>query len=446
MGMGMKNFAAVAALLTLLAAPAAANPVLMISIDGLRPGDVIDAAKRGAKVPNLRAFMAEGAYATGVRNVLPPVTYPDHTTLITGVWPAQHGITSNTVFDPLQTNMAGWYWYASDIRVPTLWDAVHAAHGRVASMSWPVSVGAASIDDNIPEYWRAHNSEDVKLIAALSTPGLLADLFRSTGIAPSAIFGENPENDAAMAAYAGALIAARHPQFMTLHVSSLDHYEHMYGPGSKEAYDTLAKLDTAIGKLIADARKAEPDLVIAIVSDHGFATVEHDVNLVSAFVAEGLVTYDADKRKVTAWQAMPWNAGGSTAIMLAKPDDAALKAKVAALLKRLASDPANGIAQVIDRPGIAALGGGPEPSFWVDYKLGYEGGSNYAGPLVALGAIKGTHGYFPAHPEMRATFMIAGPGLAKKGSLGEIDMRAIAPTLAKILGVSLPGAASKPLF
>ncbi len=444
--MGMKKAFALAALLTALAGSAAANPVLMISIDGLRPGDVIDAQKRGAKVPNLRTFMAEGAYATGVRNVLPTVTYPDHTTLVTGVWPAQHGITSNTVFDPLQTNMGGWYWYASDIRVPTLWDAVHATHGTVASISWPVSVGAASIDYNIPEYWRAHNADDVKLITALSTPNLLADLSHSTGIAPAEIFGENPENDAAMAAYAGALIAAKHPQFMTLHVSSLDHYEHLYGPGSKEAYDTLEKIDAAIGKLILDARKAEPDIVIAVVSDHGFAAIEHDVNLVSAFVAEGLVIYDADKRKVAAWQAMPWNAGGSTAIMLARPGDAALKAKVSALLKRLASDPANGIAQVIDRGGIAAMGGGPEPSFWVDYKLGYEGGSNFAGPLVAPGSLKGMHGFFPAHPEMRATFMIAGPGLKKKGSLGEIDMRDIAPTLAKILGVSLPSATGKPLF
>jgi predicted AlkP superfamily pyrophosphatase or phosphodiesterase len=59
--------------------------------------------------------------------------------------------------------------------------------------------------------------------------------------------------------------------------------------------------------------------------------------------------------------------------------------------------------------------------------------------------VKGTHGYFPEHPEMRATFILSGPGIAKK-SLGEIDMRDIAPTLAKILKVSLPGADGKPLL
>ena len=55
----------------------------------------------------------------------PTVTYPDHTTLITGVWPAEHGIVNNTVFDPKRTMDGAWYWYAGDIRVPTLWDAAH---------------------------------------------------------------------------------------------------------------------------------------------------------------------------------------------------------------------------------------------------------------------------------------------------------------------------------
>jgi len=56
------------------------------------------------------------------------------------------------------------------------------------------------------------------------------------------------------------------------------------------------------------------------------------------------------------------------------------------------------------------------------------------------------HGYFPTHPEMRATFMIDGPGIPKADALGDIDMRDIAPTLAKILGVQLPSATGKAIF
>ena len=101
------------AALLLLPVPVEAAPVLMISIDGLRPGDVLEADARGFKAPVLKKLVAEGVYASGVKNALPTVTYPNHTTLITGVWPAKHGIANNPTFDPLQKNMGGWYWYSA---------------------------------------------------------------------------------------------------------------------------------------------------------------------------------------------------------------------------------------------------------------------------------------------------------------------------------------------
>src|SRR5271154_1699615 len=150
-----------------------APPLLvMISVDGMRPDYITEADAHGAKVPNLRHFLKEGAYAEGVVGVVPPVTYPSHTTLVTGVWPAKHGILANTTFDPLRQNEEGWYWYADDIRVPTLWDVAAAAGRTTASIQWPVTVGA-HITWNIPEYWRANTPDDAKLLRSLSTPGLL---------------------------------------------------------------------------------------------------------------------------------------------------------------------------------------------------------------------------------------------------------------------------------
>jgi predicted AlkP superfamily pyrophosphatase or phosphodiesterase len=434
-----------AAGLVIMPAIADAAPVLMVSIDGLRPADVLDADARGIKVPALRALVAGGVYASGVKNALPTVTYPNHTTLITGVWPARHGIANNPTFDPLQKNMSGWYWYASDIKVRTLWDAVHQAGGKVASLSWPVSVGARAIDYNLPEYWRATDmhDEDVKLVQALSTPGIVPLLEKQTGLTLAQADGESVEVDVGRTRFAGALIAAKHPRFTTVHLRGLDHVEHVSGPGSPEAHAALETLDAAVGRLVAEARKAEPDLVVAIVSDHGFAPIEHSVNLIAPFVQAGLITLDGSK--VTAWQAEPWG-GASVAIVLAHPEDAALKAKVSGLLNDLASKPELGIAQVVTADQIAQMGGTPMASFWVDFKPGYMMGTNPAAPPVGPGPVKGTHGYFPTHPEMRATFILSGPSIAKRGSLGEVDMRDIAPTLAKILNVSLPDADGKPLL
>ncbi len=231
----------------------------------IAPGDVLEGDKRGLKIPVLRQLAAEGVYATGVRNVLPTVTYPDHTTLITGVWPARHGIAGNQTFDPQQQNMTGWYWYAHDIKVKTLWDAVHDAGGTVASLSWPVSVGAASINFDVPEYWRAKIPEDMKLVRALATPGLVDELEKDTGLTLAQADGETVQVDLGRARFAAALIQAKHPTFTTVHLRGLDHTEHAYGPGSPEANAVLEQLDAGIGALIETARKAEPDLVVAIV-------------------------------------------------------------------------------------------------------------------------------------------------------------------------------------
>jgi predicted AlkP superfamily pyrophosphatase or phosphodiesterase len=422
---------------------ATANPVLMISIDGLRSRDVTEASARGLALPTFGKLMATGAWADGVRDVLPSVTYPNHTTLVTGVAPALHGIAGNLTFDPLQKNMEGWYWYASDVKVPTLFDAVHDA-GKVSMNSgWPVTVGNRNITDNIPEYWRAYTAEDAKLLRALSTPGLPERIEKLSGIKFEQIAGLDEASDAARAKFAAATITADHPLFSAVHLSSLDETQHDFGPGTPQSRTNLEALDGIVGGLIATAREAEPNLVVALVSDHGFAPISKDVNLVSAFADAGLVT--VKNGKVVGWQAMPWYAAGSDMIVLANPADASVKEKVRALLARLVTDPANGVRAFIDRAGIAERGGATDADFMVDFAPGYKGGKAVIGPLITPSDNKGTHGYFPQWPEMRSTFVIAGAGVAHK-PLGEIDMRDIAPTLAKIMDVKLPTATGKPLF
>jgi len=428
-----------------MGAAACSAPVLLISIDGLRPGDVLDAQRRGVNDPNLQRIAKEGAYATGVRDALPSVTYPNHTTLVTGVWPAVHGIASNTTFDPLRKNLEGWYWYSPDIEVPTLWDAVHAAGKPVASLGWPATVDNRSIDYNIPEYWRARDTEDIKLIHALSTPGLPEAIEARAHVTLADVFPTTPSADEAKSRAAAAIIALKHPVFFTLHLSSLDHMQHLYGPGSPQAHDALARIDAAIGGLVAAARREQPDLIVAVVSDHGFAPVQHDVNLAAAFTEAGLIHLDGEGRPI-AWEAAPWTSGGSAAVVLARQDDPALRARVAALLDRLAADPSSGVGRVISRAEIAAMGGAPDADFFVDAKIGYEFESKLTGPLVSPGSQKGTHGYFPDHPEMRATLLVDGPGLSARGSLGEVDMRDIAPTLARLLNVKLSSASGRSLF
>jgi hypothetical protein len=124
---GSDYFRIAVLLLIIPSAVLQAAPVLMISVDGLKPEYITHASEYGLHVPTLRRFVTEGTYAEGVIPVLPSVTYPDHTTLITGVWPIEHGILNNALFHPEHKYAGAWYWYASSIRVPTLWDAAHGS-------------------------------------------------------------------------------------------------------------------------------------------------------------------------------------------------------------------------------------------------------------------------------------------------------------------------------
>jgi predicted AlkP superfamily pyrophosphatase or phosphodiesterase len=418
--------------------PAHAPLVLLISVDGMKPEAVLDAQSHGLKVPNLRGFMTDGLYAGSVRGVLPTLTYPSHTTLLTGASPAKHGIFDNTTFDPLLRNARGWYWYAEDIKSPTLWDAAAAAHLKTANVYWPVSVGA-NITYNLPQIWRAGTDDDLKLQRALSTAGLEQELSAELGRYPGGM-EETVAEDEVRARFAIRILEKKHPSFMTVYLTGLDTEEHLSGPFSSKSNETLERLDAVVGSLRAAAEKAAPGrATVCVVSDHGFAAIEHDVNLYAAFREAGLFSVDQDN-KVTDWKAMLWPAGGSAAVMLADPKDEQVRLQVKTLLEKLANDPANGIDHIWTRDEIQRGRGFPQAAFLVSLKIGYEMAYGLSLPLIAKPSNLGMHGYVPERAEMRSAFFIVGPQVAKGRSVGEIDMRQIAPTIAKILQVRLSGA------
>jgi hypothetical protein len=119
---------------------------------------------------------------------------------------------------------------------------------------------------------------------------------------------------------------------------------------------------------------------------------------------------------------------------------------VRALLAKLAADPNNGIAQVLDRAEIAKRGAFPDAAFLVVSKKGYCFGAATSGDLVTpIPGTRGSHGFSPEYPEMHSSFFALGAGIAQHRDLGLIDMRQIAPTVARILNVQLPTAKAVPI-
>jgi predicted AlkP superfamily pyrophosphatase or phosphodiesterase len=422
-----------------------APPLLvMISVDGMRPDYVTEADTHGAKVPNLRRFLKEGTYAEGVTGIVPTVTYPSHTTLVTGVWPAKHGIFANTTFDPLQQNNQGWYWYTEDIHVPTLWDAAAAAGRTTASLQWPVTVGA-HITWNIPEFWRASTPDDAKLLRAVSTRGLLEEAKAELGEYRGGI-DTSAQADESRGRFTEWILGKKHPGLLTLHLSSLDHIEHETGPFSPESIAVLESIDATIGKIRATAERLAPGRAyVAVVSDHGFVRTESQLNLFPLFRDVQLITVN-EKGKVTDWKAIPWPTGGSAAIVLKDPSDITTLSEVRELLAKVASDPANGIDRILEAEELHKRGGYPPASFFVGLKPGWRTGATPDGPVLSKIKVGGTHGALPDLPDLRAAFFLVGPGVPAGRSLGVIDMRDVAPTLAHEVGLSLPSADGKILL
>ena len=101
--------------------------------------------------------------------------------------------------------------------------------------------------------------------------------------------------------------------------------------------------------------------------------------------------------------------------------------------------------KIVDLTDSAAFKAGRSPAYYIDFEAGYEMGQSPSAPLLTPSKYKGMHGYFNDMKAMHSAFFITGPTVARSKNLGEIDMLDIAPTLAVILGASLPQAQGKPL-
>lgn len=439
--------ATVLAATSALAAPPRRAPVVILSLDGLSPDYVLDADRYGLKIPHLRRALAEGTHASGAIGVLPTVTYASHTTLVTGVSPARHGILYNTTFDPLGRNLGGWYWYAEDIRVPTLWDAARQAGLVTSSVDWPVTVGAA-ITHNIVQYWRTDEPDapdDAKLARVLSTPGLLAEAERELGRYPSG-YAFDVAADRRRAAFNAWLIETRRPALHLGYLSGLDEELHLSGPGSPQGLAVLEQLDEMVGSIWKAAAKASGNqAVLAIVSDHGHVRVTRELRLNELLRRAGLILLD-QRGKVTDWQAVAWGTGGSAAVMLKDPADAGLRQRVASILEPLAARADSPIERLLDGGQARSFGGYPEAVFVVAVKPDVSISDVMEDPAFGPILPVGEHGHLPEHREMDAAFFAVGPGVPAGRDLGRIDMRDIAPTLAGLLGVALPQSEGRDLL
>ena len=402
--------------------------VLLISIDGLLPSTYTRPAPPDA--PTLRKLAADGSVAEGVIGVLPTVTFPSHTTLVTGVPPAAHGIIDNRIVDAEGRSRGGWFWYARQLRAPTLVGAARAQNLVTASINWPVTIGSDA-HYLVPEFERSPHPEGRHMLDALSTPGLLQAVEIGRG-APLPW----PLNDQARTDITRHVLKTHRPRLTLLHLLATDGAQHDHGPGSPEAHTAVEGIDREVARILQtlDESGLRRNTVVAIVSDHGFLPYERVLHPNALFKQEGLLTVNA-AGTITAWQAYFHSSGGAGFVYLSG-NNAGLREKVAGVLARLEANPEAGVETVWTAAELAKSGAHPEAAFGLDVKNGWYTSSGHEALVTRIDRVRGGHGFAPTRRELHASLILNGPGVPR-GNLGVIRMTQIAPTLARMLGVPL---------
>jgi predicted AlkP superfamily pyrophosphatase or phosphodiesterase len=413
--------------------------VIILSIDGLIPDYYTAPAQNGLRVPNLTQMKLGGAYADGMEGVYPTVTYPAHTTMITGSRPAIHGIVQNRIFEaPTAPQTKEWYWFADALKAPTLWSIAKKAGLSTAAVGWPVTA-KADIDYNVPEILDpGETPPTAKRTIQYSTPDLMQKALAST---PA-----NAPTDERRTTISEYIIKEHKPRLMLIHLIDLDSAHHKYGPRTPDALQIAEREDVYIGRIIEATKQAGifDKTTFILLSDHGFASIDKRYSPNITLVKEKLITLD-ENGKVTDWKAAAWPAGGSCAIVLRDENDKVTAKKVTEVFNRVLEKSNSPLNRVVSAAELKRLGAIPQAFLMLEGASGYSFGEALTGSEISDSGkdYRGTHGYLPTRAEMRASLIIYGAKAKIGGKLSLAKMIDVAPTAAAILGLNLENAEGK---
>lgn len=363
------------------------SPLILISIDGYRA----DYIKRGLS-PNLAALARTGVRATAMKPAFPTLTFPNHYSIVTGLYPDHHGIVNNRFLDPVSGAKFVYtdrrttddpHWWGGE----PVWVGVERQGKHAATMFWPGS--DVAIDGVRPQHWLPF---DGKMTPDARVDQALAWLDLPPG---------------------------QRPDFLTLYFEQVDHAGHGYGPDSPQVNTELRKIDNALGRLIDGLKQRGifDNANIVVVSDHGMtATSEdrlvvldklvdmHDVTVINAGVVAGLAAKPGHEAQVDAALLAPhehmhcWN-----------------KAKIPARLHYGTN------ARIPPIVCVANDGWLIETQSYLDR------------PDHHISS--GEHGYDNADPKMAALFVAHGPAFKRGFVIPEFDNVDVYPLLTHILGI-----------
>lgn len=431
--------------------------LVIISMDAMIGEDLPNLARH----PFFSRFLESAARVQQVRSIYPTLTYPCHTTMLTGVYPDRHGVTANEAFLPGVSPLP-WNFYHDAVRCRDLFDLCRENGLTTAAVGWPVTGNHPSVDWLVDEIWtigREWTAETMR--ESLLGSGTSPELFERA-VAPHVSLRlprRQPESSFFNINVACEILRHYRPDVLAIHTGNFDNYRHKKGVFSDLTVRAAQESDEMLGRIVqALSDNGDADTCsIVVTSDHGQMDCTRTVHPNVLLARHGFIDLDAGGN-VTDWRAWCLSMGMSAQLHLRDASDSVLKSQLQALLERLCQEGVWGFSRLytaeearreahlagIETPGKGRTGGCKPFSFVLETDNYTKFGPKWTGPYVEPAPLQltsnraGSHGF---HPDKGPcpVFLGRGPAFKKGARLETALLVDEAPTCAAALGLDMSG-------
>ncbi|HCG69177.1 MAG TPA: alkaline phosphatase family protein [Gammaproteobacteria bacterium] len=365
--------------------------VVMLSLDGFRY-DYLD--QHPLQSPNLRQMAASGLQSTGLLPGFPSSTFSNHYSIVTGLYPGNHGIIGNGFYDRSRGEryrlgdrqaVEDGTWYGGE----PLWVAAEKAGLRAASFFW---VGSeADVQGIRPSYYKTYD-------------GSIANSARVDQVLEWL-----------------SLPVGQRPNLVTLYFSTVDTIGHRFGPNSPQLRQAIASVDKDVGRLMAGLNKINQPIYLLISSDHGMQQVDHSQ-----------IVYLAQYIELEQWRGANQIITGSAYAFFYSAD------------KVLLEQTASGLSEVpgmlvLDPKDFPATLNFPQRGPRIPDLIAVVDAPKYISFRVGMGRSppQGAHGYLPqSKASMKGIFYATGPDITPGSVAPDIENVHLYPLVMEILGLT----------
>lgn len=414
--------------------------VVVVSVDAMVYEDLEILSKLYAFEP----IWDKTARVDRVKSIYPTITYPCHSTMMTGVYPDKHGIFNNETAVMCKKGTP-WQHERSLVKAKSIFDWAKEAGLTTAAVFWPVTGNDKNIDYLVNEYWPQHGESTEQCFRdAGSSDEVIEKIVKPNAHLIENRHRQHPYCDAFVMAMACDMLTNFKPNLLMVHPANVDAYRHQTGLFTTKVESGLHETNLWIAQLIkaADDAGILENTDFFIVSDHGQMNIRRCVALNALLAENGLIDVD-ENGEIRDWTAFARSGGLSACVYLKNPDSTEDFARTKAVLEQLRDSEMAGIGEVFTEEEARTryhLGG--NFSFVVETDDYTSYANDWTRPLVRpqdnrnyrFG--RATHGHLP-HKGPQPTLVAFGPHMKPGAVLTNANLVDEAPTFAHALGLKM---------